>query len=188
MPTVHETNFYLDRHGVRLPEPGNPFYMPEEGLSRLLVQRFLRTVYNSFPMIPKSLEDQLQIYYHSAQNGHAMMFPPRWYATINLVFAIGARLLCLTGSDWPSSTLDETVYVSRVYELLGVNTTVLAPPDLPLIQVTGLLAFYYMSIGHINRAWVTVGTAMRHALAFGLHVHNKCSSADPEQQQVMAQL
>jgi hypothetical protein len=136
-PTLSDTNFYLDNQGVRLPEPGNPFFLPNENLSRLLLQCFSKTVYNSFPMIPKTFEDQLRIYYHSAQNEHSITFPPRWYATVNVVLAIGARFLRLTGSELPISTLDETIYIARAYQLLGLDETgiVLAPPDLPLIQV-----------------------------------------------------
>jgi hypothetical protein len=37
----------------------------------------------------------------------------------------------------------------------------------------GSLAFYFLVIGHVSRAWVMIGLAIRLALALGLHLRNE---------------
>ncbi|KAH9861476.1 hypothetical protein J1614_011223 [Plenodomus biglobosus] len=54
---------------------------------------------------------------------------------------------------------------------------IISGPNLPLVQATGALAFYFLVIGHVSRAWVMIGISMRLALALGLHLRNE----DPKQ-------
>jgi hypothetical protein len=37
----------------------------------------------------------------------------------------------------------------------------------------GSLAFYFLAIGHVSRAWVMIGLSIRLALALGLHLRNE---------------
>jgi hypothetical protein len=39
----------------------------------------------------------------------------------------------------------------------------------------GSLAFYFLAIGHVSRAWVMIGLSIRLALALGLHLRNEDS-------------
>ena len=43
---------------------------------------------------------------------------------------------------------------------------------------TGALAFYFLVIGHVSRAWIMIGLSMRLALALGLHLRNEDPSLD----------
>jgi hypothetical protein len=37
---------------------------------------------------------------------------------------------------------------------------------------TSLLSFYFLVIGHVNRAWTMIGISLRHAISLGLHLSN----------------
>jgi len=41
---------------------------------------------------------------------------------------------------------------------------------------TGTLAFYFLVIGHVSRAWIMIGLSIRLALALGLHLRNEDTS------------
>lgn len=41
---------------------------------------------------------------------------------------------------------------------------------------TGTLAFYFLVIGHVSRAWIMIGLSVRLALALGLHLRNEDTS------------
>jgi hypothetical protein len=236
-PKPSETNFYLDDNGIRLLNRDNPFHLPPESQATLLSQCYFQTVHVTFPIIASEVESQLQIYYHSVLSGRPVMFPQSWYAVINFVLAIGARFSHITNAEWHLDPLDEMVYISRAFQLLGLNDTgiVLSAPDLPLIQVSPcythlsallivigywasrfLLHDYWsrqqVSMGPkrvrtlhcpsslstmyhtfcrlvfqeglktanpLDRAWITVGIALRAAVTSGLHTQSKYSSSDP---------
>ncbi|RAR16439.1 hypothetical protein DDE83_000004 [Stemphylium lycopersici] len=136
------TSYHLDDEGIKLVHGGNPFELPPEHTARLLFQCFSRTVQSSFPIVPATLEGQLHQYYSL-----------KWFALINLVLAIGAKFSHFIHADWRADALDHIVYLSRAYQLLSTNDTVfvLSTPDLSTTQAAGLLAIYYMSVGHFNR-------------------------------------
>ncbi|CAN9468908.1 unnamed protein product [Alternaria alternata] len=48
----------------------------------------------------------------------------------------------------------------------------------PSFPLTGALAFYFLAIGHVSRAWITIGISIRLALALGLHLRNEDSEAE----------
>jgi hypothetical protein len=137
IPQISDTNFYLDNHGIRLLHQDNPFFLPIGHRATALFEHYFRTVHTTFLIVPSDIETQLQVYYRSLQSGQPVAFPQRWYAIVNLIFAISARFVHLTHSEWSADALEETLYLSRAYQLLGLNDTalVLATPDLTLIQV-----------------------------------------------------
>jgi hypothetical protein len=45
-----------------------------------------------------------------------------------------------------------------------------------LCQIS-MLAFYFLTIGHISRAWIMIGISVRLAMALGLHLRNEDSTA-----------
>ncbi|KAG9187290.1 hypothetical protein G6011_05161 [Alternaria panax] len=166
------TNYYLDDEGIKLTDCGNPFELPPEHTAGLLFQCFTHTIQTSFPILPVTIEHQLHQYYTLVRNGQAIHCPEKWFALVNLVFAIGAKFSHLTQADWRADELDHVVYLSRAFQLLSMNDTivVLSTPDLLTTQAAGLFAIYYMTVGHVNRAWMMVGIAMRSAFSLGLHV------------------
>jgi hypothetical protein len=137
-PRLSETNFHLDDDGIQLLHQDNPFHMPPENLATVLAQCYFQTVHAVFPLISSDVEDQLQIYYTSMLKGHDVQYSQRWYAIINLILAIGARFSRLINAEWYTNPLDESLYISRACQLLGINDTavMLVNSDLSLIQVS----------------------------------------------------
>lgn len=144
---------YLDSQGISLVDPGNPFTLPDEATTRVLFECYMTTVQRSFPFISIGLYRQVLAYYHSARNRQVVNISQTWYALVNLVLAIGARYSRYANTGRHLPPFDDAIFLSRAYQLLGFNETaiVLAEPDTLLIQATGLLAFYYMSVGYMNR-------------------------------------
>lgn len=140
VPHVALTNYYLDDDGIKLADCGNPFELPPEHTAGLLFHCFSRTVQTSFPLLPATLEGQLKQYYNLVRNGQAIHCPEKWFALVNLVFAIGAKFSHLIQADWRADELDHVIYLSRAFQLLSMNDTivVLSTPDLSTTQVTGV--------------------------------------------------
>ena len=131
------TSYHLDDEGIKLVHGGNPFELPPEHTARLLFQCFNRTVRSSFPIVPATLEGQLHQYYNLVRNRQDIQCPEKWFALVNLVFAIGAKFSHLVHAEWQADALDHIVYLSRAYQLLSINDTVfvLSTPDLSTTQV-----------------------------------------------------
>ncbi|RMZ74495.1 fungal specific transcription factor domain-containing [Pyrenophora seminiperda CCB06] len=186
-PHVALTNYYLDDDGIELTDCGNPFELPPEPTADILFHCFGRTVQAPFPLLPATLQGQLKQYYKLVRDGQAIHCPERWFALVNLVFAIGAKFSHLVQADWRAEELDHVVYLSRAFQLLNMNDTilVLSTPDLSTTQAAGLFAIYYMTVGHVNRAWVMVGIAMRSAFSLGLHIRDGDFSIPSLQDQSM---
>ncbi|KAL5114188.1 hypothetical protein ACEQ8H_007936 [Pleosporales sp. CAS-2024a] len=113
-----DTNFYLDDDGIQPLYQELPFHMPPQEVAMALMQCYLHTVQDTYPMVQSDLENQLQIYYHSMRNAHPVNFPHRWYAILNVVFAIGSRFSRLTGAEWQADALDESLFISRAIQNL----------------------------------------------------------------------
>jgi hypothetical protein len=147
------TNYYLDDEGIKLTNCGNPFELPPEQTAALLFQCYTQTVQSSFPILPVTIEHQLHQYYTLVRNGQTIHCPEKWFALVNLVFAIGAKFSHLIQADWRADELDHVIYLSRAFQLLSMNDTivVLSTPDLLTTQAAGLFAVYYMTVGHVNR-------------------------------------
>jgi hypothetical protein len=135
--SVVPTSYHLDDEGIKLASCGNPFELPPEHTAGQLFQCYSRTVQSSFPILPATLESQLHQYYSLVRNGQSIHCPENWFALINIVFAIGAKYSHLTQADWQASELDHVIYISRAFQLLSINDTivVLSSPDLNATQV-----------------------------------------------------
>ncbi|EDU41093.1 conserved hypothetical protein [Pyrenophora tritici-repentis Pt-1C-BFP] len=176
VPHVALTNYYLDDDGIKLADCGNPFELPPEHTAGLLFHCFSTTVHTSFPLLPATLESQLRQYYDLVRHGQAIHCPEKWFALVNLVFAIGAKFSHLVQANWRADELDHVVYLSRAFQLLSMNDAivVLSAPDLSTTQVIDL-----------DRAWVMVGIAMRSAFSLGLHIQDGNYSIPALKQQSM---
>jgi hypothetical protein len=132
------TNYYLDHEDIKLTNWGNPFELPREHTAALLFQSYTQTVQSSFPILPLTIEHQLHQYYTLVRNGQAIHCPQKWFALVNLVFAIGTKFSHLIQADWRADELDHVVYSSRAFHLLSMNDTivVLSTPDLLTTQAS----------------------------------------------------
>lgn len=176
-PHSSQTNFYLDDQGIQFLNRDNPFHLPPEHLATVLFQCYFQTVHITFPIISSDIQNQLQIYYNSVRGGHVATFPQRWYAIVNLILAIGARFSHLVSAEWHTDVLEETLYISRAYQLLGLNDTaiVLTSPDLSLTQVSFRCTYtttLLMNVGFWTPFFLSHGYRSRKQVSMSIPVLN----------------
>jgi hypothetical protein len=240
-----DTDFFLGNQSTQLPDPGNPFHLPNETTTKFLFQCYYSTVHVFFPIVSTRLEDQVLNYYNMMRNGTYAAMSSAWYASVLLVLSIGGKFTRLTGAEWHADTFDEFLCVSRAHQLsdLIYSDRTLTQPDLHLVQVVHRHTIYVtvlidaehwtfrlllhgfgtcskarthyistkklrssLACDHVmtleasgyhqdllhhadttGRAWVTVGKALRFALAIGLHSHERLASANPDLKQIATQ-
>ncbi|KAL5401958.1 hypothetical protein PMIN03_011084 [Paraphaeosphaeria minitans] len=168
------TSFYLDNDAFDVDDAVDPYELPPMETAQKLVESYMHTVQDSFPILPRSsFTGNFRAYYESVGQGLPLAAPDMWLAILNLVFAIGARYSHLTQADWRADDRDHLIYQSRAH-ILGLHRSPLASnPNLMQVQLTGLLALYLLVVGRVNRAWIVVGIALRYAQALGLHIRNE---------------
>ncbi|KAF9694971.1 hypothetical protein EKO04_007079 [Ascochyta lentis] len=173
IPTTTST-FYLDNEGIEVDYTVEPYKLPTVEVAQRLLDRYMNTVQDVFPILPKqTFTDQVRQYYTSLAQGTPYHVPEKWLAILNLVFAIGARYSHLTEADWQADSRDHIIYQSRAHMLNLDEPSLVHQPDLMRVQITALFAFYSSTVGNVNRAWVAIGIALRYALALGLHLRNE---------------
>ncbi|KAF2856860.1 hypothetical protein T440DRAFT_12250 [Plenodomus tracheiphilus IPT5] len=176
VPLMHtsKANYYLDEEPLETDFMADPMEMPPFETAERLMKAFMESCHNSFPFLAKkAVMNEFYLYYAASQRGKPYSPPQKWLATINLVFAIGAVYSHLIAAEWCADDRDHLMYYSRACTLGLKDPWWFSHPDLPQMQITGLLSFYYLSIGRVNRAWVLIGLAMRFAYALGLHIRNE---------------
>ncbi|KAE8837832.1 hypothetical protein PTNB73_04160 [Pyrenophora teres f. teres] len=180
MHHVTDATFYLDSDDIEIDIAVDPYEMPNSDIAEKLFNCYIDTVHGTFPLMPANFEDQFSRYIQSIRNQHPYHVPPKWRATMNLLFAIGAKYSHLTGAEWRGDERDHLIYMTRAVQLLGLKDTMafIAALSLDRVQATGALAFYFLVIGHVSRAWIMIGLSIRLALALGLHLRNEDPSLD----------
>jgi len=149
---VSLVTFYLDTENVDLDFEVDAYELPTTETAGKLLATYMEKVHDSFPILPKKLfEDQFQKYFHGVERGVAARLNPKWQAILNLVFAIGARYSHLVKADWAQDERDHLIYQARARKFAWNERTLSRHPDLPQIQVAGMLAFYYLSTGQVSR-------------------------------------
>jgi hypothetical protein len=162
--------FYLDSNQIDNVKHTHPDIVPSAETAERLLEIYQSAVDTPFRILDDQFEEQLRTYYQSVQCGGALNVCPKWKAMMNLVFAIGARFSQFVAADWHDDDCDHSVYMSRAVHFLELEkvTTLVCAPDQSLIkagseylvflqylpnfvQATGLLSFYYLTIGHVSR-------------------------------------
>ncbi|KAF2729595.1 hypothetical protein EJ04DRAFT_446943, partial [Polyplosphaeria fusca] len=185
VPFVSDSTFYLDNENISVGVGVDPSELPPPDTADRLFECYKIAVQDSFPILPRTFEDQYRKFYQSKRQRRPLQtrVPERWLAVLNLVFAIGARYSHLIDANWKADDLDHIRYMTRAMRLLESegSSVVALPPDLSIIQATGLLSIFYLTIGHVSRkvmmAWLLIGISLRFALAVGLHLRNENPSA-----------
>lgn len=175
---VTSFSYWADGESVDIDFFVDPYELPQPETAERLLQCYMLRVHDSFPILPrKTFEDQFRKYFTALQNGNAPRLSPKWQAILNMVFAIGAKYSHLIKASWRADERDHLIYQARA-RAFGLNeTTITTHSDVPQIQSLGLLAFYWLSVGQVNRAWTVIGIALRFAYSLGLHVRNEDPSA-----------
>ncbi|CAI6339581.1 unnamed protein product [Periconia digitata] len=186
---VSVVTFYLDSEDVEPNSYVEPYELPDPDTAERLLGVYMEKVHDSFPILPRKLfEEQFRKYFTGLKHGAAPHLNVKWQAILNLVFAIGARYSHLIKAEWQADEQDHLVYQARARSFAWNDSTFVQHPDLPQIQVAGLLALYYLSIGQVSRAWIVAGMALRFAQALGLHVRNEDPSATPPKREVLVRI
>ncbi|KAF9699003.1 hypothetical protein EKO04_002894 [Ascochyta lentis] len=188
-PPLHtsQANFYLDDEILETDPIVNPLEMPQFEIASRLVVVYMENVHNSFPLLSKkAFFSCFYQYYTSLQRGIPCSMDRKWQAVLNLVFAIGAMYSHLTLADWRADERDYQLYHSRACLLSLEDSWWVSHPSFPHMQITALLSFYYLSIGHINRSWTLIGVAIRSGIALGMHIPNEGRHADTTEHEIMS--
>jgi hypothetical protein len=106
-------------------------------------------VHDSFPILPRrEFTEQTRVYFGSLRNGNAPRLNPKWQIVLNLVFAIGANYMHLN-EGWSADS--HVTYQARARNFGLSEAAVVCHTDVPQIQGLGLLGFYWLSVGQVNR-------------------------------------
>jgi hypothetical protein len=153
---VSSFSFYMDSEPVDLDFYGDVYELPSPDMAERLLSCYEVTVHGSFPILPKRALDGFRQYFEAVGNRPTSRLNPKWQAILNLVFALGAKYSHLVQAPWQAGERDHLIYHAKA-RLLGMTEMHLTShPDVPQIQVAGLLAFYYLSIGQVSR-YVVLG-------------------------------
>ncbi|KAI4947324.1 hypothetical protein J4E91_006676 [Alternaria rosae] len=136
MQHITDASFYLDGDDIEVDIAVDPDEIPGPDIAEKLFDCYMGTVHGTFPLMPNNFEDQFRRYIQSLRYGRPYTIPPPWRATMNLLFAIGAKYSHLTGADWRGDERDHLVYMTRAVQLLGLRDTIsfLAAPSLGRVQ------------------------------------------------------
>jgi hypothetical protein len=146
------SSFYLDDEELDVDFQVIPTDLPSSQTAERLVDCYMATVQDTFPILEKSsFLDKFHSYYESRARGIPSGVSPRWLAILNLVFAIGARYSHLIEADWQADERDHLVYQSRAHSLTINEPIIVSIPDVHQVQFTALLSFYFLVLGRVNR-------------------------------------
>ncbi|KAH7090233.1 fungal-specific transcription factor domain-containing protein [Paraphoma chrysanthemicola] len=165
-----DASFYLPDNVLAIDPFVAPYETPPADVAYRLIPHYLHTCHEWIPLLPYDFEAQVAQYYN-LQNE----VTNKWLAIFNLVLAIGARQSYMTNRTAPASIAkvrEDLPYISRAIHLLGLKDSALmiTDPDLLQVQCHGLLSLYYLTAHQIDKAWLTVGVALRYSVALNLHL------------------
>ncbi|KAJ5241748.1 C6 transcription factor [Penicillium citrinum] len=144
---IHTMNYHLDDQSLTVAAPVQSYGLPSTQVANHLFNDYMDTVDPSFPIIDRNLlHTQYSTFFDSAT------WPcDKWLAILNAIFAIAAKHAHLTGAPWRGDSQDHLIFLTRA-RALGMSEDVLFDkPDLRQIQLEGLIAFYLLSSGQVNR-------------------------------------
>jgi Fungal specific transcription factor domain len=167
--SVHAMSYHLDDEPVTTFEHVDPYEVPTAETAQILFNTYFTRIHPTFPVVGRL---NLTIQFQKFLSGLAQRPPQKWLAIINLIFAIAAKYSHLVQADWKGDERDHIIYFTRARLLSVTSETVFEHPDLQVIQITGLISFYFLCISQINRAWSMAGIAIRWATALGLNMRN----------------
>jgi hypothetical protein len=144
--TIASVSYHLDDLDIDPPVGLDPYALPDKGLADEFLSAYLETVHHSFPILRRIVfGEQYRRFFQPMSPNPGK----KWLAVLNMVFAIGSKYRQLMHG--PALNMDDRVYFNRARALSFNGETLLAHSDLQQIQVEGLIAFYLMAIGQVNR-------------------------------------
>jgi hypothetical protein len=147
--SIFSMSYHLDDLKIQDKGTVDPFELPDRATANQLLDAYLVSVHPSFPILEKqSLISQHGLVFNSNEP-----FEPskKLLAILNMVFAIAAKYSHLTLADWAADIRDHLVYFTRARILSMDGAALFSHPDMQQIQVEGLISFYLIATGQINR-------------------------------------
>lgn len=150
--SLHTLNYHLDDLDISVPEPVQRYSMPPRHLADRLFDEYLRTVHPFFPIISKPLfRSQYQTFFDNSSRTTATRPGDKWFAILNVIFAIAAKYGHLIKAPWRGDENDHLMYLARARSLSLNGEVLFSHPDLQQVQVEALVAFYLLASDQINR-------------------------------------
>jgi hypothetical protein len=141
-------SYYLDDLEISGPQAVEADGMPSKETANMLIDTYFATVHCSYPIVAKAT---FMSQYSLFLENPAARTVKKWLAILNMIFAIGAKFFELARSDLGEEAKGHHVYFTRANMLSSNCDGVLSHPDLQQVQVKGLMAFYLLASGQVNR-------------------------------------
>ncbi|OJK04526.1 hypothetical protein ASPACDRAFT_1877814 [Aspergillus aculeatus ATCC 16872] len=166
-------NYHLDAMEIPIYDNVDPYSCPAKDVATKLYKTYLDWVHPSFPIIGTAPfgAQFLAFVTNSSLRPGSLRPGNRWLAILNLIFALATKYAHLSEAEWQMDKDAHFVYFLKA-KALGLDHQLLTFPDLQQLQIEGLTALYMLTLGHVNRAWATCGSAIRGALGLGLHLRH----------------
>lgn len=140
-------NYHLDDLGLDIADSVNPFEIPPRQQVDQLFEDYMQTVHPFFPILNRPLFSKQC--YNFLDDGASPT--NKWLAIFNMVLAIAAKHTQIINSPYCGNDQDHALYIKRACILSMNQKALFDHPDLQQVQVEGLIAFYLLSAGHVNR-------------------------------------
>lgn len=145
--TLSTVNYHLDDLELDIADSVNPYEIPPRQLADHLFEDYMQTVHPFFPIINKALFSRQCCEFFDT----GVLPDNKWLAIFNMVLAIAAKHAHLIDVPYCGHDQDHVHFLKRACTLSMNEKTLFDHPDLQQVQVEGLIAFYLLSAGHINR-------------------------------------
>ena len=145
--------YWADAEGeVALDTHVDPYELPPYEVAKELLDCYMTNIHDTFPILSRrNFERQFCKYYAALKIGTPPTLSAKWQAILNVVFAISAIMKFQTTNYLRTSGCNHLVFCSRARLLYLDRAQLASPADVPQLQGHGLLAFYYLCTGQINR-------------------------------------
>lgn len=145
---INESTYHCDDIDVFVYDEVDQYELPPNQTAICLFQSYMDSVHPAFPILGKTtFTDQ----FHRKIENENMRPGDNWLAIVNLVFAIGAKYSHLVKAEWRGDDRDHLIYFTRARKLGFNSKSILGHADLQLVQITGLMAFYFTAVNQVNR-------------------------------------
>ena len=149
---AHDLTYFMDNEDLLSvdEEDVDAYRMPPPATALLLCEAYFHALQGAFQFVKRDaflrILDQL-----CAEPKHTTWAERRTLGLANIIFALGAKWLDDTNLDQNGITESHTTYYARARSL-GLDHRILFDhPDVQMVQAIGILAFYLMTNGSIQR-------------------------------------
>ncbi|PYH91081.1 C6 transcription factor [Aspergillus ellipticus CBS 707.79] len=162
-------SYFLDDLNIPLMDSVDPYDLPPKDVANRLFTAYMDSVHPSFNVIRKTTFVSQFRQFYAQPYAQPAKPPQRWLAVLNMIFAIGCRY-CRVVNNQTDGDHDDLVYLNRARKLTLGDADVFSHADLQQIQVEFLVAFYFVTMCQINRAFKFSSMAFRSAVSLGINL------------------